>query len=111
MNVAPVVSVCVITYRQPAILERTLRDLFAQDYPADRMEIVVLDDGSGDQTVDLVQAAARTAPVSVQLILEQHKGDYFSGQRFNRCIQEANPQTDVFVHVEDAFLRPDLVRQ
>jgi glycosyltransferase involved in cell wall biosynthesis len=41
------VSVVVPTYRRPASLRRCLEGLFRVDYPPDRLEIVVVDDGGG----------------------------------------------------------------
>jgi GT2 family glycosyltransferase len=49
----PTISVVVPTYRRPAALDATLSALSAVDYPADRLEIVVVDDGSGDHTPDV----------------------------------------------------------
>jgi GT2 family glycosyltransferase len=42
----PSVSVVVVHYDQQAELERTLRALARQDHPADRTEVLVVDDGS-----------------------------------------------------------------
>lgn len=42
----PMISVIVAHYRQPAQLARTLRALARQDHPADRLEVIVADDGS-----------------------------------------------------------------
>lgn len=47
---APFVSVVVPTYRRPASLARCLEALAALDYPRDRLEVIVVDDGS--DTVD-----------------------------------------------------------
>lgn len=42
----PAVSVVVVHYDQQAELDRTLRALARQDHPADRTEVIVVDDGS-----------------------------------------------------------------
>ena len=42
----PTVSVVVVHYDQQAELDRTLRALARQDHPADRTEVIVVDDGS-----------------------------------------------------------------
>lgn len=39
------VSVVIPTYRRPAALDRCLASLAAQDYPHDRFEVIVVDDG------------------------------------------------------------------
>jgi len=53
------VSVIVPTYNRKAILEKCLRALLDQTFPADRYEIVVVDDGSTDGTRDMVEHLIR----------------------------------------------------
>jgi GT2 family glycosyltransferase len=48
------VSFVVPTYRRADALRSTLTALQQLDYPPDRYEVVVVDDGSGDATVDVV---------------------------------------------------------
>ncbi len=48
----PVVSVIIPTYNRKESLLRTLDSLARQTYPADRMEVIVVDDGSTDGTTD-----------------------------------------------------------
>jgi chlorobactene glucosyltransferase len=43
-------------------LEACLRSLFAQDYPADRFNVFVVDDHSSDRTVSIAAALARCQP-------------------------------------------------
>ena len=45
-DVAPTVSVIIAHYRQPEQLARLLHALGRQTFPADRVEIIVVDDGS-----------------------------------------------------------------
>jgi biofilm PGA synthesis N-glycosyltransferase PgaC len=52
----PFVSVVVAAYCEEPVIERTLAALLALDYP--RYEIVVVDDGSTDRTVDLLRPYA-----------------------------------------------------
>jgi GT2 family glycosyltransferase len=51
----PLVSCLVCTYDFAAYLPRALDSAFAQDYPADCLEIVVVDDGSTDSTPEVVR--------------------------------------------------------
>lgn len=51
----PRISVVIPTYNNRAYLTNVLRHLFVQDYPADGFEVIVVDDGSDDDT----RAAAR----------------------------------------------------
>ncbi len=52
----PSVSVIVPTKDRAAELENCLAALFAVDYPPDRFEVIVVDDGSSDRTPDVAQS-------------------------------------------------------
>ena len=58
MVMTPAISVVIPTYRRPALLRRCLQSLAAQDLPPDAFEVVVVDDGSGDQTSEVLATAA-----------------------------------------------------
>ncbi|WP_423922513.1 glycosyltransferase [Frigoribacterium sp. 2-23] len=63
--VPPLVSVIVAHYRQQRQLDRTLAALHRQDHPADRLEIVVVDDGSPERPV---------VPADVRLVVQEDLG-------------------------------------
>src|ERR1700736_3536910 len=107
----PAVTAYTITYRQPARLALTLADLLSQDYPPDRMEIVVLDDGSEDETLDVLRSCQTAARVSVQMLSVEHVRDYHSSLRWNQCLGAASPTTSVFIQLDDVRLRPDFIHQ
>ena len=84
----PFMSVVVNGYNSAKILPRTFKSLLGQDYPKDRFEVIFVNDGSSDNTDDVMpnfpavryvklpknagQAAARNAG------LEIAKGDVFA---------------------------------
>jgi len=51
----PSVSIVIPTYNRAKELERCLRSLFALDYPAHCLEIIVVDDASTDETTTTLQ--------------------------------------------------------
>jgi GT2 family glycosyltransferase len=53
---APLASVIVVCWNSAKVLGRCLEQLFAQDYP--NYEIIVVDDGSQDETAKIAQRAA-----------------------------------------------------
>jgi len=70
--VAPDVSIVVPTYNRRASVERLLSALGEQTHPADRFEVLVIDDGSTDGTPDQLR---RLTPKYALRILEQaHQG-------------------------------------
>jgi chlorobactene glucosyltransferase len=63
---APRVTVIVPARDEEANIGRCLRSLAAQNYPADRLNIVVVDDHSADATADIVrQLAARHGQIAL----------------------------------------------
>lgn len=52
---SPVVSIVMATYNFERFLPRALDSALAQDYPADCLDIVVIDDGSTDSTPEVVE--------------------------------------------------------
>jgi glycosyltransferase involved in cell wall biosynthesis len=55
MSAPPEVSVVVATHNRAERLEALLAGLRAQTLPADRFEVIVVDDGSGDSTADVLR--------------------------------------------------------
>jgi biofilm PGA synthesis N-glycosyltransferase PgaC len=51
----PTVSVIVPAHNEAAVIDRCLNSVKAQDYPHDKLEIIVVDDGSTDGTADKVE--------------------------------------------------------
>jgi len=68
----PEVSVLVNTYERPWHLRRCLVSLACQTL-ASKMEVVVVDDGSRDETAAVVRGFARSAPFPVRFLTHPHQ--------------------------------------
>lgn len=62
MRDAPALTVVVPAYNEGAMVALTIDSLAAADYPRERLEIVVVDDGSRDDTWTHIENAARRHP-------------------------------------------------
>src|SRR4029450_6786400 len=58
----PHVTVIVAAHNEETVIERRLRNLLEQDYPAERFDIIVASDASTDETDGLVERLAATEP-------------------------------------------------
>ena len=75
MSSRPVdVSVLVTTYRRPRHLALALESLALQRGAGVTMEVIVSDDGSGDETPQVVRSFAATAPFPVRFTTQPHEG-------------------------------------
>ena len=55
---APLVSVVIAARNEEHNIARRIENLFNQDYPGDRMEIIIISDGSTDATDSIVASLA-----------------------------------------------------
>ncbi len=59
----PAVSIMIPAHNEALVIERTLRTLLASDYPPAKFEIIVLNDGSTDETGAILDRLAKTQPM------------------------------------------------
>ena len=71
---APEVSLIVNTYQKPRHLALVLESIALQTGIDAAMELVVADDGSEDETADLVERFAARVPFPVRFTTEPHDG-------------------------------------
>ncbi len=71
----PVCTVIVPAYNEGAYVERTIKSLLYSDYPADKLEIIAINDGSKDNTWEYICRGANYSPGQVVTInLPENKG-------------------------------------
>lgn len=105
----PFVTVFTMAFNQRAKVLRLACDLARQRYPADRFELVVLDDGGTDGTSDSLHGVAPELPYDLKVLRREREGDYLSGKRWNECIAASAPTHQVLIQVDDVRVRPDFV--
>ena len=92
----PRISVITITYNSAATLEETIRSVTSQDYPA--LEYVIIDGGSTDGTLDIVQKYKEQIQVVVS---EPDKG---ISDAFNKGIARATGEIIGIINSDDILL-------
>ncbi len=79
----PTVAVVVPVFNERRYITRTLEHLLAQDYPRERYEVIVIDNGSTDGTLDAIQQ------FPVRLLHEEVKSSYAAR---NKGIRESSSE-------------------
>lgn len=74
MNRCPSVVVVVPAYNSAGWIAETLRSALGQRYPHDRFKIVVVDDGSTDDTTAVAEAVLRHGAVAYRILHTTHGG-------------------------------------
>ena len=68
------ISVVVSTYQRPGHLRRCLQSLAAQQGVTSKFEVIVVDDGSQDETADVVAQFRRDSGLAVKFSTHPHEG-------------------------------------
>ncbi len=101
----PFVTVVVPCRNEARVLPTLLQDLAQVDYPSDRWEVILVDDGSTDRTEEIVSRLPR--PASTRVLKLEHK----SGKKaaITLAVEHARGEviitTDADCHVAPSWLR------
>jgi cellulose synthase/poly-beta-1,6-N-acetylglucosamine synthase-like glycosyltransferase len=89
----PRVTVLIAAYNEAAHIETTVRNKLTQDYPAEKIDIIVISDESEDGTDDIVSSIRLLEP-RVRLIRQSPRAGKTSG--LNLAMPEASGEIIVF---------------
>ncbi len=101
--IRPFVTLLIPAYNEARVMARKIENSLALDYPANRIEIVIVSDGSSDQTVNIASAAGG---VDV-LALPKNRGKVAA---LNAAVPGLRGEIIVFSDAS-AILAPDAVRR
>jgi len=104
-DVTPSVSVLIAAYNEADGIAAKVRNALAQDYPTDRLEVVVVDDGSDDDTAARVRAIVDDR---LTLIVMPERGGKVTA--LNHGIRATSGEVVVYTDANAEFA-PDAVRR
>lgn len=102
----PFVSIIVPTFRRSDVLRETLQALLLVDYPCDRHEIIVVDDGSKDNTQEVVAELQRECS-HIRYHAQENRG--VAGTR-NQGARLASGEVFIFLD-DDMIIPPTLIKR
>ena len=103
--IAATIQLC--TYNRAALLERVLEACFDQTVPDDSYEVVLVDDGSSDETPAVIQRARLDAPCTFTVVSQENRG--LAGAR-NAGIARATGERIIFID-DDVLVLPNFVAE
>ncbi|PYU26742.1 MAG: family 2 glycosyl transferase [Acidobacteria bacterium] len=101
--ITPSVSIVIAAHNEAAVLPRKLNNLSQLEYPQELLEIIVVSDGSTDDTDQILKSAS--TPNFLSLSLSQHSGKVAA---LNRGIATAKGDVIVFMDARQE-IEPDAV--
>lgn len=106
----PTVSIVVPAHNEAPIIEKTLDCLMDIDYPASKLQIIIADDGSTDDTVKIVRAYKRKFDKHNKLTLfRQTNGG--KADVLNNAIRTTATGTLVMCLDADSTILPDAIKK
>ena len=105
-NYQPTVSILIAAYNEEKDIAETLENKIAQEYPRDRLEILVVSDESEDDTDKIVKRYARKSDVSIRLFRQEPRQGKTAG--LNLIAPEANGEIIIFSDANSQWA-PDAV--
>ena len=101
-QVLPVVSIVIPVYNRPLEIQECLASLLALDYPADKVEVIVVDDASRDHTAAVVRR------FNVRLMIQPHN----RGQSAARNLGVGVARGEIIAFLDsDCIARPEWLRE
>ncbi len=103
----PVITVIIPAYNEGAQVLYTVRSVMDSDYPAEKMQVICVDDGSKDDTWEWMRKAKSEFPHRVKLI----RKPFNSGKRLALREGFINAKGKVLVTIDsDSEILPDTLR-
>ena len=103
----PTVTVCVACMNEEGSIEKTIGRAYNEGYPKEKLEVVVVNDGSTDNTLPEMMRAQARHPRTVVVDFHDNKG-----KRHGMAAGALMSAAEILVYVDsDSFLMPGAIRK
>ncbi|MCA9340159.1 MAG: glycosyltransferase family 2 protein, partial [Candidatus Saccharibacteria bacterium] len=107
-NRLPYVSVVIAAYNEEKVIRKTLDTLRASDYPQSKLEVIVVNDGSKDNTREILNGYAREW-LQLQVIHQPNTG---KSAAINNGIANARTESGIIVTLDaDTLFEPQTIHR
>ena len=109
----PGVTIVIPCFNEEEWIEKTIQCAINQDYPQEKLEVILVDDGSTDKSMERVRRIEKQIRKEITgdrfVVIEQ---PYNMGKRHALAAGALHAKFDLLVFVDsDSFLEPDAVRE
>lgn len=107
-NVEPKLSVLIAAFNEEQEIERTVVNKLTQDYPPDRLEVIVVSDGSMDRTDEIVQELAERSSGRLRFLRQEPRQG--KTKALNMAIAHATGDVLIFSDANSIYA-PNTIRK
>lgn len=112
----PSVTIVIPCFNEETWIRETILRCVDQDYPVDKLDIIIVDDGSADNSVEVIKQTVRDLcaegpQYDIENRVRVFLQNYNQGKREAMGIGIRNARTELIVFVDsDSFLQPNAIR-
>jgi len=99
MKEYPLVSFVMCTYNGISSMEECLKKLFEQNYPKNKIEVVIADAGSADGTLEVIKKYSKKYPGIIVLFHNAKKHVDGKGNGLDQAFARANPRAEFIAQI------------
>ena len=93
-------SVCCLSYNHEQYIEKCIKSIWNQNY--DNIEILALDDGSTDNSINVLNSLKDISPIPMKVFTQENSGNI--GKNFNKLFNEAKGEFIAVIACDDEFI-------
>lgn len=90
-------SICCLGYNHAPFIRKCIEAIWAQDYK--NIEIIALDDGSSDNSIEILEQLKKESPVPMKVIAQPNSGNV--GENFNTTFLNSSGEFVLFMSLDD----------
>jgi cellulose synthase/poly-beta-1,6-N-acetylglucosamine synthase-like glycosyltransferase len=106
-DVTPSISVVISAFNEEHEIERTVVNKLSQDYPPDRLEVIVVSDGSTDRTDEIVRGLVDRSEGRLRLFRQEPRQG--KTQALNMAVEHTSAEIVVFADANSMY-SPEAIR-
>ncbi len=111
MEKLPKISFVLCVYNEEPRIRHCLDSLLVQDYPLNKIEVLVADGGSGDKTVEIVKEYAKKYPKIIFYLHNPAKYSEGEGCGKDNTSRKANGETIAFIDADNILVQKDWIKK
>jgi cellulose synthase/poly-beta-1,6-N-acetylglucosamine synthase-like glycosyltransferase len=106
-DVTPSISVVISAFNEEREIERTVVNKLSQDYPSDRLEVIVVSDGSTDRTDEILQGLVDCSEGRLKVFRQEPRQG--KTQALNMAMEYSSAEIVVFADANSMY-SPNAIR-
>ncbi len=92
-------SVCCLGYNHARFISSCIKAIWVSKY--EKIEIIVVDDGSSDDSLSILKGLAKESPFPMRLVFQKNTGNI--GYNFNQALKVARGEFITFMSLDDVL--------